>query len=272
RTRRENQRPSVSCTSSSRSLMVSMTSWSNCSRLGKSRLCRTLLKGRPTSPGSRLNNFPASGVKRRMARPRVSSTIAMLMLVWRLFRSAFVRFISALRVAISSLTVVNSSLVDSSSSFELSSSSLMLCNSSLAEVTSSLDAFRANGLVLLLRLLDGGAQRRHQSFPRHLQHVEAGVAAGRFQKQTGLAPELQDFQLGVNQHPGRGETAERDAICLAFCIDVSGESFRRAGRFGTGNFFLLGRMTGDKMRMGRQARLFGKDFVVFIHWLKQVGK
>src|SRR5947199_14647 len=200
--------------------MVSMASWSSCSRLGKSRLCRTLLKGRPTSPGSKLNNFPASGVQRRMARPRVSSTMAMLMLGWRLFRSALVRFSSALRLAISSLTVVNSSLVDSSSSFEVSSSSLMLCNSSLAEVTSSPDAFPANGVVLLLRLLDGVAQRRHQSFPLHLQHVEAGVAVGRFQKQTGRAPELQDFQQGVKHHAGRGETAECDAICRAQYIAV----------------------------------------------------
>src|SRR5213593_1774168 len=31
-------------------------------------------------------------------------------------------------------------------------------------------------------------------------------------------------------------------------------------------------MTGDKIRMDRLARLFAKDFVFFIHWLKQVRK
>src|SRR5438045_1934588 len=72
-----------------------------------------LLKGRPTSPANRLNSFPACGVKRRMARSRVSSRTAMLMLVCRLFRSALERFSSTLRWTISSLTVVNSSLADS---------------------------------------------------------------------------------------------------------------------------------------------------------------
>src|SRR5439155_19586003 len=101
--------------------------------------------------------------------------------------------------------------------------------------------FLANGLVLLLRLLDGSPQRKHQTFPRHLQHLEARVAAARFQKRTGVAPELQDLQLGVNQHAGRGKTVERDAVRLALRIDVSGKSLRRAGRFGSGDFFLLSR-------------------------------
>ena len=78
------------------------------------------------------------------------------------------------------------------------------------------------------------------------------------------------MQLGVNQHAGRGETVERDAVRLALRIDVSGKSFRRAVRFGSGDFFFLCRMTGDKISMGRQARLFGKDLVFRIHWLKRI--
>ena len=64
---------------------------------------------------------------------------------------------------------------------------------------------RAHGLVLLLGLVDGGAQRQHQPFARHLQHVEARLAGRRLQIGPGRPAELQDLQFVID----RARPAER---------------------------------------------------------------
>ena len=87
--------------------------------------------------------------------------------------------------------------------------------------------FLARGFVFLLRLVDGGAQRQHQAFPRHLQHVEARLARGRLKIGAGRPAELQDLQLGIDKHAGRSELIDRDAVGLALGVEFAAETFRR---------------------------------------------
>src|SRR4029453_12497549 len=56
--------------------------------------------------------------------------------------------------------------------------------------------------VLLLRLVDGAAQRHHQSRPRHLQHVEARLASRRLEVRTSRTTELQNLQVGIDEYGG----------------------------------------------------------------------
>src|SRR5260221_10832794 len=74
---------------------------------------------------------------------------------------------------------------------------------SCAPMLSDVDPFTTGDFIFLLCLLDGGVQGKHQTFPRHLQYAEAGLAAWRPQKWTGFSPELQYLQLVIHQHAER---------------------------------------------------------------------
>ena len=99
---------------------------------------------------------------------------------------------------------------------------------------SSLDphVLLARRRVVLLRLVDGAAQRQHQPGPRHLQQVEARLAGGRLEIRAGRTAELQDLQVGVDEHGRRGELIDRHAVGLALGAELAAEAFGRSSVVG----------------------------------------
>ena len=70
--------------------------------------------------------------------------------------------------------------------------------------------------ALLMAARNGSAKPSRAIFSTS----KLALPLGGFKNRTGLAPELQDLQSGVNQHAGRGETLECDAIRLALRLGV----------------------------------------------------
>ena len=143
------------------------------------------------------------------------------------------------------------------------------------------DVLAARGPVFLPCLVDRGAQRQHQSFAGHLQHVEGGLAGGRLEVCAGCPPELEDLEIGADQHPGRRELVDGDAVGLALRIQLAAQSVHRAlstsrarqrRRPGwcEGSFAVR---LGDRQMKGRdRGRLPGEDLVLAVHRLEQIGE
>ncbi len=74
--------------------------------------------------------------------------------------------------------------------------------------------------VRLPGALEKRAQRDEQTFPRHLQHVETGLARSRCQVHPGLAAKLQHVELGIDQHAGGHVARGQDAIGFALQIGL----------------------------------------------------
>ena len=68
--------------------------------------------------------------------------------------------------------------------------------------------------------MNRGAQLGEQSFTRHLENVECRGAGRRLEEWTGAAAKLQDLHVLVDEHTGRREAREQNAI--GFAKDVSG--------------------------------------------------
>ena len=138
--------------------------------------------------------------------------------------------------------------------------------------------FFAHCFVFLLRLVDGGAQRQHQAFPRHLEHVEARLAGGRLQIGARRPTELQDLQLGVDQHAGRSELVDGDAVGFALGVESRGNSSGGSGGlpYRQGLLGPFGRISPRsfywQMERRRGRGFLRIDFVLFVHRLKQVGE
>ncbi len=84
------------------------------------------------------------------------------------------------------------------------------------------------GASSLPGLAERGPQRDRQPLPHHLEQVQAGLARRRRQVRPGVPAELQDLQIGVDQHAGRGVPRQEDAVGLFLHVG------RRHGRERTG--------------------------------------
>ena len=132
-------------------------------------------------------------------------------------------------------------------------------------------------LFSFLAWLIAAAQRQHQAFARHLQHVEARLAGGRLEIRAGRPAELQDLQLGIDEHAGRRELIDGDAVGLALGVELAAERFGRRAP--------ARRPADDASGRGARACSFpaaggtpgsagflGVDLVLLVHRLEQVGE
>jgi hypothetical protein len=86
--------------------------------------------------------------------------------------------------------------------------------------------------VLFLRLGNDVAQRHHQPRPRHLQHVEGGLARWRLEIRAGRPTELQDLQVGIDQHGRRRELTDRHAVGFTLGRELPAQGIGRAALIG----------------------------------------
>ncbi len=70
------------------------------------------------------------------------------------------------------------------------------------------------GAWFFLALLIAARRRNRDLLPRHLEQVQAGLAGRRRQIRSGVPTELQDFQIGVDQHAGGDVSCQEDAVGL----------------------------------------------------------
>ena len=69
--------------------------------------------------------------------------------------------------------------------------------------------------LALARRVQCRAQAVEQSLTRHLQQIQAGFAGCRLEVRAGLAPELDDLQVGIDDDARRGVAIEDDAADFA---------------------------------------------------------
>ena len=144
------------------------------------------------------------------------------------------------------------------------------------------NAVPARRLHLLLRFVDRGAQRQHEAFAGHLQHVEAGLAAGRLEPGAGRPAELQHLQRGADEHARRRELVDRHAIGLALCVQLAGQPGRRRlclcveerqrrqpARLAVR---LAARLVACQMQRRRRRVLLPIDLLLLVERLEQIGE
>ena len=133
----------------------------------------------------------------------------------------------------------------------------------------------------MLGLVDGGTQRQHQPFARHLQHIEARLACRRFQVGPRRPAELQDLQSVIDQHPRRSELADGDPVGLALRVEFAAETVRRfhsirqarlpdrkrPQRSPCGSLGLL--FPGRHMKPRGRRGLLGEDLMLPVHRLEE---
>ena len=87
-------------------------------------------------------------------------------------------------------------------------------------------AFPAHGLAARQSLVQGAPELHEQPWAGHLEEVHGRLPRRRLQIGTGAPPELQDVELLVDEHAGRGVTAQEQPI--GFLMEVRRGRARRA--------------------------------------------
>ena len=126
----------------------------------------------------------------------------------------------------------------------------------------------ADGGAALARGMEGRPDAVQEPLARHLEEAHAGIAGGGLEKRARLAAELDDLQLGVDDHPGWREALEGDPIGLV----LRGWTERRSRtplQRGDGRNALGVKAHG---RQRRFRRLPGVDAMPFVLEVEQLGK
>lgn len=123
--------------------------------------------------------------------------------------------------------------------------------------------------ILLPGLLDGGPQRGRQPRPRHPEQVQAGLAGRRRQIRSGVSAELQNLQIGVDQHARRYVSRQQDAVGFLLYVGPGG---LRAARAIAGPLPVRGGQKTGRLGKGRPARggFLGVGLVLGVGHLEQV--
>jgi hypothetical protein len=89
-----------------------------------------------------------------------------------------------------------------------------------------------DGPLILARFVDGIAQRDKQAFARHLQQVARCLAGRLIEISRGVAPQLQDVHLFVDERARRGVARGDDPVGFALRLRLAarGGMLRARGR------------------------------------------
>src|SRR5262249_61344743 len=83
------------------------------------------------------------------------------------------------------------------------------------------NAFPARRTMIPLGLAERGPDFEEESFPGHLEQVGRRLPRRRLEEVAGLASELENVEVVVDQNRGRAVTAEQDAVGLPLEIHLS---------------------------------------------------
>src|SRR5437868_1795657 len=79
-----------------------------------------------------------------------------------------------------------------------------------------------SGSVVLFGPGNKSLQGGVKAFARHFEQIQIWSSCWRLQKLTGVAPELQNFEIFVDQHTGRSITRKQQPVGLALRVHGAG--------------------------------------------------